>query len=453
MAITKVTSSVLGSGSATDGYVLTADGSGNSAWEAAAGGASSINDLTDAKTFGTGSIMLGDTTTGTLSNANYNVGVGVDMLNSLTSGYANIAIGFESCKDLTTGHNNVAVGHATLYENIDGQQNVALGANAMQNNTSGSYNTAVGKSALLANTTGNYNAAVGIDCLKSVTTGNTNIGIGYRAGDSITTGSSNIAIGENALQTLTASLYPNIAIGTNALYSMSNGYQNIAIGYRAGESLTGIGNTFVGDSAGLSATSCNGNTVLGAGAGDSTTGGSNVYIGQNTVGGGGGARSYSITIGLGVLAAGDYFTTFGEGSGANRVYNKYNANATWTKASDLRYKEEIADNTDCGLAFINDLRPVTYKWKPRANIDSSLPDYNPNETERRVDEKMYGLIAQEVKQAMDNHNITDFAGWDETENGIQGISQEMFVHPLIKAVQELSAKNDALEARLTALEG
>jgi len=153
------------------------------------------------------------------------------------------------------------------------------------------------------------------------------------------------------------------------------------------------------------------------------------------------------------LSAGDYFTTFGEGTGANRVYNKYNANATWTKASDLRYKEEIADNTDCGLAFINDLRPVTYKWKPRANIDSSLPDYNPNETERRVDEKMYGLIAQEVKQAMDNNNITDFAGWDETDNGIQGISQEMFVHPLIKAVQELSAKCDSLQNEINILKG
>ena len=42
MAITKVTSSVLSSGSATDGYVLTADGSGNSAWEAAAGGVAGI---------------------------------------------------------------------------------------------------------------------------------------------------------------------------------------------------------------------------------------------------------------------------------------------------------------------------------------------------------------------------------------------------------------------------
>ena len=37
------------------------------------------------------------------------------------------------------------------------------------------------------------------------------------------------------------------------------------------------------------------------------------------------------------------------------------------------------------------------------------------EPERTYDNKMYGLIAQEVKQAMDTHNITDFAGWDETE--------------------------------------
>ena len=48
MAITKVTSSVLSSGSATDGYVLTADGSGNSAWEAAAGGIAGIVSSADA---------------------------------------------------------------------------------------------------------------------------------------------------------------------------------------------------------------------------------------------------------------------------------------------------------------------------------------------------------------------------------------------------------------------
>jgi hypothetical protein len=68
---------------------------------------------------------------------------------------------------------------------------------------------------------------------------------------------------------------------------------------------------------------------------------------------------------------------------------------------------------------------------------------------------MYGLIAQEVKEVLDDHNITDFGGHTITENEVelQGISQEMFIHPLIKAVQELSAKNEALEARIATLEG
>ena len=52
MALTKakfgVISSALASGNATDGYVLTADGSGNSAWEEAAGGVAGISSSADA---------------------------------------------------------------------------------------------------------------------------------------------------------------------------------------------------------------------------------------------------------------------------------------------------------------------------------------------------------------------------------------------------------------------
>ena len=60
-------------------YVLTSDGT-DIAWEAAGGGgASAINDLSDAKTFGTSSIMLGDATTGVINAANYNTGFGVDV--------------------------------------------------------------------------------------------------------------------------------------------------------------------------------------------------------------------------------------------------------------------------------------------------------------------------------------------------------------------------------------
>ena len=130
------------------------------------------------------------------------------------------------------------------------------------------------------------------------------------------------------------------------------------------------------------------------------------------------------------------------------------SNASWTRVSDSRYKDNIQNNTDCGLAFINELRPVTFKFKALADIDNTLPDYDENATSRKYDKKMYGLIAQEVKAAMDKHNITDFAGWSEEEfTGIQGVSQEMFIHPLIKAVQELSAELTAAKARITTLEG
>ena len=60
---------------------------------------------------------------------------------------------------------------------------------------------------------------------------------------------------------------------------------------------------------------------------------------------------------------------------------------------------------------------------------------------------MYGFIAQEVKAVLDKHNITDFSGWHEDEKGEQGISYEMFVMPLVKAVQELSARVEELESR------
>jgi cytoskeletal protein CcmA (bactofilin family) len=80
-------------GQGTDGQVLTSTGSGV-AWEDGGGGASAINDLSDAKTFGTSSIMLGDATTGTIDGANYNTGLGVDVFAALTSGDNNVAVGF-----------------------------------------------------------------------------------------------------------------------------------------------------------------------------------------------------------------------------------------------------------------------------------------------------------------------------------------------------------------------
>ena len=59
------------------------------------------------------------------------------------------------------------------------------------------------------------------------------------------------------------------------------------------------------------------------------------------------------------------------------------------------------------------------------------------------------MIAQDVKLALDKAGVDTFGGWSQqVEDGMQEISQEMFVHPLIRAVQELSAEVEALKAKL-----
>ena len=65
-----------------------------------------------------------------------------------------------------------------------------------------------------------------------------------------------------------------------------------------------------------------------------------------------------------------------------------------------------------------------------------------------TDIKLHGMVAQEVKAALDKAGVDTFGGWSEAEDGSQCISQEMFIHPLIRAVQELSSKVKELEERL-----
>ena len=126
--------------------------------------------------------------------------------------------------------------------------------------------------------------------------------------------------------------------------------------------------------------------------------------------------------------------------------NEYDTNATWSRTSDIRWKKDVNTNTDCGLSLINDLRTVTYKWKAPSERPSEMAGYNPEVTEPTHKEKMYGFIAQEVKESLDKHNITDFNGWNCHKDGAQGVSYEMFVIPLVKAVQELSAENAELKS-------
>jgi len=129
------------------------------------------------------------------------------------------------------------------------------------------------------------------------------------------------------------------------------------------------------------------------------------------------------------------------------------------QTSDARDKADVQDSA-LGLDFINALRPVSYKWIVGGNVVTSEQDgvdeegnpvYRTVVTSRPGVRTHWGLLAQEVKAACDAAGV-DFGGYIEAEDGKLGLRYDQFIAPLIKAVQELKAANDALAARVSALE-
>ena len=143
------------------------------------------------------------------------------------------------------------------------------------------------------------------------------------------------------------------------------------------------------------------------------------------------------------------------GLSSYRWNNIYGRTAT-VNTSDAREKTEILPS-DLGLNFINDLNPVSYKFIVGENKEikdengNNVLDENGAPTYEAIPgtRSHYGLISQEVKQAIDLHTQKDFAGWTLNDpldpNSGQGLRYSELIAPLIKAVQELSARVAELE--------
>jgi hypothetical protein len=121
-------------------------------------------------------------------------------------------------------------------------------------------------------------------------------------------------------------------------------------------------------------------------------------------------------------------------SGTDRVtrgWKNIYLNSAATVISDQRTKENIIAS-DLGLDFINNLNPVKYN-----KIDGNRTHY--------------GLIAQEVKSVLDAAGVADFGGWVISDvadpEGQQALRYEEFISPLIKAIQELTARVKSLEEK------
>lgn len=127
------------------------------------------------------------------------------------------------------------------------------------------------------------------------------------------------------------------------------------------------------------------------------------------------------------------------GTSANRFRDIYAANGL-IQTSDERLKQHI-DESDLGLAFVAKLKPVKYE---------------------RVDDRRgqihYGLLAQDVERLLQELGMSEhkFAalnrpssrgdGTHAAGEAAYGLRYTEFIAPLIKAVQELAERVNALEA-------
>ena len=126
-------------GSPSTNDVLKWNGSSWVPGSVSSGGATSLNGLSDVLVENN-SIFLGSDPSSTTNNAQYNVAVGINALDSITEGDKNVAVGYDSLTALTTGEYNVASGHETLSTTTIGRANVAIGYQSLKNNTDGDFN-------------------------------------------------------------------------------------------------------------------------------------------------------------------------------------------------------------------------------------------------------------------------------------------------------------------------
>jgi hypothetical protein len=345
----------------------------------------------------------------------------------------------------------------------------ALGQDTLANAT-GADNTAIGWSALNANSTGNYNTAVGSSAMRFATgsNANSNVAIGVNSLKN-TTGGNNTALGFDTLKNNTSG-YENIAIGAGALGANLGGYYNTAIG--SGSQVTSIattGNVSLGNYSLYNANAGNGNTAVGYGAlQNNSSGASNTAIGY--------AALLANTTFNNVIGIGAYSVVTGDNElQLGATYNTVYSQAAVVVRSDLRDKTEVRD-TILGLDFINELRPVDYKWDMREDYKSNPPaplGLDATEQEKEIykivtDEWLesvkidnlthdgthtrsrfhHGLIAQEVQDVIEASGV-DFGGFqDHKANGGQDVLSlryEELIAPMIKAIQELTARINVLE--------
>ena len=477
----------LNAGSAnTTGFQNTANGgfslvSNTEGFNNTAMGASSLlSNTTGSYNTANGFSALHSNTTG-----NYNTAIGADALKENSIGERNTATGVNALKS-ATGNRNTANGTNALAGNLSGAGNTALGDEALFSNTTGSANVAIGKDALYANTirsnlvavgdsalynngTGSAlpgfsidNTAVGSKALYSNTLGYSNTAIGFQALVANTTGICNTANGRLAMYSNTTGNY-NTANGYYALVNNTTGHYNTANGMGALlDNITGHNNTANGFHA-LYFAKNSGNTASGASAGSDTDNSTDcTYIGYDADN-----DNYENTYcNSTALGNGSRMTASNQVRIGNSSVTSIGGFQGWTNVSDGRFKKDVQENVP-GLAFIRKLRPVTYHLDANGlaeHVNEDVKDTRGDQTQNvasvaalqaREEKAAFletGFIAQEVETAAKELGY-EFSGLDAPKNAtsLYGLRYAEFVVPLVKAIQEMDARDGVQENEIEQL--
>jgi hypothetical protein len=106
----------------------------------------------------------------------------------------------------------------------------------------------------------------------------------------------------------------------------------------------------------------------------------------------------------------------------------------YVNGSDARLKDNIATLND-GLNVVNQLRPVTFKYKPDYSKDQNVQT---------------GFIAQELQTALEGKDYLD--GVVQAGPNHLNVAYQSLIPILTKAIQEQQAMIDELKAKVAALE-
>ena len=434
---------------------------GNSVWNNSSNNDSDYNTIMGYGVMGTGAV----------AGATYNVAIGSHSLTDITSGDNNVSVGSNAGSSITTGYANVIIGKDTADVVTTMANSIAIGKDVMGACPAGQAIdgvTAIGTGALLgsASTTSAIGpcVAIGADALKSLTTGAGNIAMGYEAMGEATISSQTTVVGHQAMADCsdienTANVFVgyqsgggdwttgasthNVAVGHRAMWGAMNAAQfNVCVGTSSGTAITtGDHNTLVGNNSGDGVTTGAYNTGIGSAVAFDVDANKQICIGYAATT----SALECIAIGTEITNSTTRTVKFGD-AGNSMISLDWDTggDSTFVRSSDIRKKRNIKDS-DLGLEFINKLRPVTYQWKPQNELPKEWENYS--ETNRYDLDKVHmGFIAQEVKAVIDEYDAPpEVAGWMQDADGMQRLGESKLITPLIKAVQELTAKVEELE--------